>query len=179
MTPASSAIRLWPPPKCTVARAWRSVWACMKNCCSIRPPGVRSTTTSSTTSCRPSSTIPGPGGALHRGTASRRAVWHQGLGEPPTCSTAPALRNAILQATRVACDHAPIAPRAVPTVRRGGSVRREPGGLSRVRHESPLRGAHHRRRATVTRWACSSRPWPAARTSSSNSATASSAGWSG
>jgi len=32
------------------------------------------------------------------------------LGEPPTCSPAPAIRNAILQATGVACNHAPITP---------------------------------------------------------------------
>ena len=32
------------------------------------------------------------------------------LGEPPTCSPAPAIRNAILQATGVAFNHAPITP---------------------------------------------------------------------
>lgn len=32
------------------------------------------------------------------------------LGEPPTCSPAPAIRNAIMQATGVACYHAPITP---------------------------------------------------------------------
>ena len=32
------------------------------------------------------------------------------LGEPPTCSPAPAIRNAILNATGVACYHAPVTP---------------------------------------------------------------------
>ena len=32
------------------------------------------------------------------------------LGEPPTCSPAPAIRNAILQATGVAVNHTPINP---------------------------------------------------------------------
>ncbi len=32
------------------------------------------------------------------------------LGEPPTCSPAPAIRNAIMNATGVACNHAPITP---------------------------------------------------------------------
>ena len=35
------------------------------------------------------------------------------LGEPPACSPAPAIRNAVLQATGVAIDAAPMTPHAL------------------------------------------------------------------
>ena len=47
------------------------------------------------------------------------------LGEPPACSGAPAIRNAILQATGVAVNQAPSRPMSSsPSSRRPGSLRR-------------------------------------------------------
>ena len=55
------------------------------------------------------------------------------LGEPPACSGAPAIRNAIFQATGVAIDQCPITPHVLlPQVQRGRADRRLKEGTTHV-----------------------------------------------
>ena len=54
------------------------------------------------------------------------------LGEPPACSPAPAIRNAILQATGVALDEAPMTPHLLFRAFRSAGLFDEEGGAGHV-----------------------------------------------